>query len=482
MAAHKILIVDDEPGILDTLERSLVGQYEVFRAGNGDEALETLKKEEIALTIADQRMPGMTGVFLLMKSRPIRPHMIRILLTGFTDVEAAIEAINMGAVYKYVGKPWDPHEFQITIQRALEAYDLTMENLRLLDELKLANERLRKDNAYWRSEASKEYGFSNILGQSPPVIEMFERMKKAVDTDVTVCIYGEMGTGKELVARALHYNGPRKDNKFYAQSCAEGTDTLLESKLFGHKKGAFTGAVEDRKGIFEAAHKGTVFLDEIAEASPDMQAGLLRVLQEREVKPAGSHDYKKVDIRLITATNKDLEMSSREGTFREDLFFRINVFPIHIPPLRERSGDILLLASHFLHEYSQRHKKPVSGIHTEVVGLLQSYSFPGNVRELENIIETAVVLASGEEIQRKDLPAQFQDGFFEKAPSAVPRTNEELKQEKKRLSEELEEKFVIQSLTRNRGKVVDAAKETGMNRTMLHDLITKYCIDIREYR
>ena len=263
MNRHKILIVDDEPHILDTLERTFVEHYEVLRASNGDEALETVHAEEIAVTIADQRMPGMTGVMLLMKARQIRPHMIRILLTGYTDADTAIDAINMGAVYRYIQKPWDPNDLQITVQRGLEAYELTLENLRLVDELKAANEKLRKENVFWRTEAAKEYSFTNMIGTSPAMIQVFERMKKAIDTDVTVCIYGETGTGKELVARALHYNGPRKNEKFYPQNCGAMPDTLLTSELFGHRKGAFTGAVDNKRGIFEVADRGTVFLDEI---------------------------------------------------------------------------------------------------------------------------------------------------------------------------------------------------------------------------
>lgn len=479
---HKILIVDDEPTILDTLERTLSGRYAVFRAENGDEALEVLRAEDMAMTIADQRMPGMTGVLLLMRSREIRPDMIRILLTGYTDIETAIDAINMGAVYRYVQKPWDPEEFMITIRRALEAYDLRMENLRLLEELKEANERLRRENAYWRSEAAREHAFPNLVGMSPAMVGLFERMKKAVDTDVTVCIYGETGTGKELVARALHYSGPRKEQKFCPQNCGAMPDALLTSELFGHKKGAFTGAVEDKKGIFENAHGGTVFLDEIGETSELMQAGLLRVLQEREIKPVGAQEYKKVDIRLIVATNRDLERATGDGAFRKDLFYRVNVFPLHLPPLRERVEDIPILANYFLLKYSERYKKPVVRIHPEALGLLESYAFPGNVRELENIIETAVVLATGEEVERKDLPAQFQGDSFEKSPRAVPRTNEELKQEKRRITEELERRFVVHSLKRHGGKVADAARETGMNRTMFHELITKYGIDTGEYR
>ena len=479
---HKILIVDDEPGILDTLERTLAGKYAVFRAGNGDEALDVLRAEDMAMTIADQRMPGMSGVLLLMRSREIQPNMIRILLTGYTDIETAIDAINMGAVYRYVQKPWDPEEFMITIRRALESYDLKMENLRLMEELKEANERLRRENAYWRTEAAKEHAFPNIIGTSPAMIELFERMKKAMDTDVTVCIYGETGTGKELVARALHYNGPRKEQKFYPQNCGAMPDTLLTSELFGHKKGAFTGAVEDKKGIFESAHGGTVFLDEIGETSELMQAGLLRVLQEREIKPVGSQEFKKVDIRLIVATNRDLKSAMERGVFRQDLFYRVNVFPIHLPPLRERPEDIALLANYFLWKHSDRYKKPVVRIHPEVLGMLENYAFPGNVRELENIIETAVVLATGEEVERKDLPAHFQDSSFEKSPRAVPRNNEELKLEKKRITEELERQFVVHSLKRHGGKVADAARETGMNRTMFHELISKYAIDTSEYR
>jgi DNA-binding NtrC family response regulator len=479
---HKILIVDDEPSILDTLERTLAGQYAVFRAGDGEEALEILREEEMAMTIADQRMPGMSGVLLLMRSREIQPDMIRIVLTGYTDIETAIDAINMGAVYRYVQKPWDPQEFLITIRRALESYELKMENLRLMDELKEANERLRRENAYWRSEAAKEHAFPNIIGRSPAMIQVFERMKKAVETDVTVCIYGETGTGKELVARALHYSGPRKEKKFYPQNCGAMPDTLLTSELFGHKKGAFTGAVEDKKGLFESADGGSVFLDEIGETSELMQSGLLRVLQEREIKPVGSQEYKKVDIRLIVATNRDLKKATEEGTFRQDLFFRVNVFPLHLPPLRERVEDIPVLANYFLLKHSEQYKKPVVRIQPEALGLLESYAFPGNVRELENIIETAVVLATGEEVEQKDLPAQFQDGSYEKSPTAVPRTNEELKVEKKRITEDLERLFVVHSLKRHNGKVADAARETGMNRTMFHDLISKYNIDTREYR
>ncbi len=400
---HRILVVDDEPDILKLIEITFRGEYEILTARGGEEALALLRDQDVALILADQRMPGMTGSELLERSIALRPHAVRMMLTGYSDIGSAIEAINNGQVFLYLTKPWEETEIRQKVKRALEAHDLEAANRRLTEELRQLNARLVRENVELKREVESLYGFDQIIGRSPAMQRVFDLLTRVIDSSTTVLITGETGTGKEIVARAIHHNGPRRARLFVAQNCASLSESLLESELFGHRKGAFTGAVDEKKGLFEVADGGTIFLDEIGDMPPALQAGLLRVLQEGEIKRVGDTSVRKVDVRVISATNRDLELAVKEGRFREDLYYRLHVFPIHLPPLRERIEDVPLLVDHFLHRYARRANKIVTGITAEALDLLSAYPFPGNVRELENEIERAVTLAAPGEPIAPDL-------------------------------------------------------------------------------
>jgi two-component system response regulator HupR/HoxA len=400
---YTILIVDDEPAILESLELTLGGSYRVLTANSGEEGLAILEREEIALIIADQVMPVMSGVEFLEKAIERTPRAIRMMLTGYADIGSLAHAINEGRIYRYIAKPWEPDEVRVNVKRALEAYDLSTENTHLAAALAEANDRLRAENVYLRREVERRYGFEQILGTSSEMEKVFEIMLKVAETDATVLITGETGTGKDLVARAIHYGGARKDKHFLAQNCAALPDTLLESELFGHKRGSFTGAHADKKGLFETANGGTIFLDEIGETQPGMQVRLLRVLQDGEIRPLGSSETRAVDVRVLAATNRDLRKDVEEGRFREDLFYRLRVVEIHLPPLRERRPDIPLLAHHFLDSSNQKMNRKLGGFTNAAMDRLVAHGWSGNVRELQNEIERCVALSGEAEAVTVDM-------------------------------------------------------------------------------
>ena len=390
---YGILIVDDEPAILESLELTLGSDYRVFTATRGEEGLEILDREEIALIISDQVLPGVSGVEFLEKAIERNPSAIRMLLTGYTDIGSLVRGINEGRIYRYIQKPWEPDEVRLNVKRALEAYELATENIQLAAALSEANERLRAENLSLRREVERRYAFDQIIGSSPAMNQVFEVMQKVAETDATVLVTGETGTGKDLVARAIHYAGSRKDQRFVAQNCAALPDTLLESELFGHRRGAFTGAHADKKGLFEVAHRGTIFLDEVGETHPGMQVRLLRVLQDGEIRPLGSSETRRVDVRIIAATNRDLRKDVETGRFREDLYYRLRVVELRIPSLRERRADIPLLAHHFLDLANRKMGKQLEGYTNAAMDRLAGYGWSGNVRELENEIERTVALS-----------------------------------------------------------------------------------------
>jgi len=390
---YAILIVEDEVATLESLGYTLGDDYTVFTAANGKDGLEILEREEIALVIVDQVMAPMSGVEFLERAIAVRPQAIRIMLTGYADIDSVVRAINEGRIYRYLTKPWDIDALRVDVKRALETYRLTAENAQLAAALAEANERLRAENLYLRREVQRQYGFDQILGTSPAMQRVFEVMEKVAQTDATVLLGGETGTGKDIVARAIHYAGPRKERAFVAQNCGSLPDTLLESELFGHKRGAFTGAHADKKGLFELADGGTIFLDEIGETEPGMQVRLLRVLQDGEIRPLGSSETRRVDVRIIAATNKDLRKRVQEGRFREDLYYRLRVVEIELPPLRARHEDIPLLTHHFLDKANARMSRKLTGLTNAAMDRLMAHPWSGNVRELENEIQRAVALA-----------------------------------------------------------------------------------------
>jgi two-component system response regulator HupR/HoxA len=386
-----ILVVDDEQDILSTFRYSYGDEFEVRTAESAARALDILSTFDPAVIVADQRMPAMTGTEFLVRSMNIRPDAVRIILTGYTDNDALVQAVNKSRIYRYVTKPWEDEELRITLRRAIEVYHLSRENARLVEELRGANERLAAQNAYLReaSESSQD----EIVGDGPGIREVLALARKVAALPTTVLIEGETGTGKELVARAIHAASPRAAELFVGVNCAALSEGILESELFGHRRGAFTGAHADRKGLFEVADGGTLFLDEISETTLALQAKLLRVLQEGEIRPVGDDRTHAVDVRVVAATNRRLADEVKAGRFREDLFYRLRVFPIRLPPLRERREDIPALARHLVRRVARQLKKPVGDPTPETLALLARYPFAGNVRELANELERAVILA-----------------------------------------------------------------------------------------
>ncbi|RMF93302.1 MAG: sigma-54-dependent Fis family transcriptional regulator [Candidatus Schekmanbacteria bacterium] len=371
---QKILVVDDDLEMAEVLKDFLTEEgFAVFVANRGSDALKLAEEENFALAITDMKMPQMSGMQLLKKIKNIDPNIEVIMITAFGSIETAIEAVKQGA-YHYITKPFKMNEILLTIRKALEKRNLQIENLEL------------------RNEIERKYSFFNIIGKSPAMQKVFEMIKVVSQNNSNVVIYGASGTGKELVAKAIHYNGKRKNRPFVPINCTAIPEGLLESELFGHAKGAFTGAVGSKQGLFEKANKGTLFLDEIGDMGLGLQAKLLRVLQDKVIRPVGSLQTINVDVRIIAATNKNLEEEVEKQRFREDLYYRLNVIPIHIPPLNERREDIPLLINHFLKkiEEEQGIKKEISD---EAVRVLTTHDWKGNVRELENAIERAVMLS-----------------------------------------------------------------------------------------
>ncbi len=470
-----VLIVDDQPEVLHSLERLLKKEWTVRLAANGPDALGLLAKGGTAVIISDQRMPGMTGVEFLEKSMEAAPEAVRMLITAYADIQASIEAVNRGKIFYYISKPWEPEELVLIVRRAVEHFRLQEENRSLTRRLMEANERLKDENLLLQRNIEKEVRFENLAGHSPRMLEVFKLVSKVVDTPTTVLILGETGTGKELLARAIHYNSRRKNRLFVAQNCGALPDSLLESELFGHVRGAFTGAVRDKKGLFEVADGGTVFLDEIADTSPAMQSRLLRVLQDGEIRPVGGTKTVKTDARIIAATNKPLDGEVQSGRFREDLYYRLNVFPVTLPPLRERREDIEDLTDLFVRKYSERLDKKIRSVSPEALRLLRTADYPGNIRELENEIERAVTLAeSGGPLRPEHLSARFRSQ--RESDQGPDKGNGTLKGS----VEILEKRLILEALSRADNNISRAASALGLSRVGLYKKLARYKIEVRE--
>src|SRR5450830_924933 len=460
----KILIVDDEEIVIRSCLRILSDStYVVDCVYDCLEALRKVDETDYDIVILDIMMPKMDGLEVLQEVKERHPDVDVIMMTGLSQIQAAVKAMKLGA-FDYLSKPFDPDELKHVVDRALERRHLLQENRDL------------------KSEVSSKYRFENIIGSSPAMQSVYGLIAKCAPTNSTVLITGESGTGKEMIARAIHYNSLRKDQPFVTVDCNTLSENLLESELFGHTKGSFTGAVANKRGMFDVANNGTLFLDEFGNIPLSTQAKLLRVIQEREFRPVGTTTNQKTNVRLVTATNKDLKTLVAEGAFREDLYYRINVFPIHSPALRERRDDIPALAFHFLKNFCNELEKPVCEISEGAMSLLMNYDWTGNVRELENTIQRAVILSSDHIIRQAHLAS-----IIDSAPRPdfeVPRTSDDLKRVKKiareKSVEEIEKLFVQETLKRNASNVTRSAEETGMQRTNFQALMKKYNIRVRD--
>lgn len=475
----KILILDDEPASVNAIYRALRRQFEAEKYYNVNDALHRLGEEEFGVLLVDQRMPEMSGVEFLQKAQEIQPDAIRVLITGYTDLDDVIAAVNEGHIYNYISKPWEPDDLLRIMNQAMEKYRLVKENQRLTQQLKKRNEQLEMENRILHQTATREYNFSNIIGNSPVMQEIFSILKKVIPLDISILLTGETGTGKELIARAIHYNSPRKDKLFVAENCGAIPDTLLESRLFGHKKGAFTGAVKDQKGLFEIANGGTIFLDEIGDTSLSFQQRLLRVLQEGEITPLGSEKSMKVNVRLIAATNKNLEEEIRAGRFREDLYYRLNVIHIHLPPLRERKEDLPLLVEFLVKKYALKMGKEIPPIDPSFIEALEAMSFPGNIRELENIIQRSLALLDqGQPLKRNILKYHQSSILRTESPGHIDSLTQiiDIHQPLDAIVSRVEKTVISKVLEETHWNISRAARQLGLSRPGLRMKMKRYGI------
>jgi len=476
MLKHSLLIVDDQKEILNSLKRIFQREYEVHTALNGKLALEIMENHSISVILSDQRMPEMDGVTFLKEALKIQPDTIRIMITGYADIEASIKAVNDAKIYQYVSKPFEPDDLKLVVKNAIEKYNLIIKNIELQKQLIKQNVLLEQENKELKTQVSDQLDLGNFIGHSPEMQKIFKLIKKVMNTPTTVLLLGDTGTGKEMLAKMIHFNSNRKDNLFIAQNCGAIPDTLLQSELFGHVKGAFTGAINDKKGLFEQADKGTIFLDEIGDTSQALQVGLLRVLQEGEIKPLGSPDTIKVDVRVLAATNKDLHKDVQDGKFREDLYYRLNVFPLFIPPLSERREDIPELINFFVKKYAVRISKNISGISQNVIKNLTEAFFPGNVRELENEIERMITMADDESIIDSDL---LSERFLNRNTIEEETFNYT---KLKPAIEHLEKKFIAKALNDTKGNILKSAEILGISRVGLHKMLKRHRIEAGSYK
>jgi two-component system, NtrC family, response regulator len=453
---ESLLIVDDEKNYLVVLEALLGAEgYETVTADGVQAALRLFKEGDIDLVLTDMKMPGMSGMELLEETKRVKPEVPVIMMTAYGTIEMAVEAMRKGA-YDYITKPFQNEQLKLTIRKALENYRLIKQN-RLLSEA-----------------LSDRYKYGNIIGKSSAMFKIYDLVDKVAQSKASVLITGPSGTGKELIAKAIHYNSPRKDRPFISVNCGALTETLLESELFGHEKGAFTGAVALKKGRFELADEGTLFLDEVGEMPPPLQVKLLRVLQEMEFERVGGTKTIKVDVRVLSASNRNLKEDVANGVFREDLYYRLNVIHIEVPSLRERTEDIRLLVNHFIEKYRQDQGKGKIELSPEAWKVIYNYPWPGNVRELENAIERAVVLNSGSQINREDLPSEMSsekeelniDGFI---PIEAPLQD---------TLENLEEKLIRRALKTCNNVQSHAADLLGITKSLIQHKMKKYKISL----
>jgi DNA-binding NtrC family response regulator len=447
-----LLIVDDELIVRESLGNWLKEEgYSVDTSDNGLDALKKLESKGYDLVIADIKMPGMDGIELLERCKKLDPDLQVCVITAYASIDTAVQAMKKGA-FDYIVKPFNPEDVSQIIRRALKF------------------KMLEKENILLRKELEKKYGIDEIIGKSKKMQEVFDLISTVAESEAVVMIRGESGTGKELIARAIHANSKRKYGPLIALSCGALPETLLESELFGYEKGAFTGAQYNRKGRIEMADGGTLFLDEIGDISPKTQVDLLRVLQEKTIYRLGSSKPLKIDVRIVSATNRDLEKAVHDGTFREDLYYRLNVVTINVPPLRERKEDIPLLVNHFFKKFIAVNSKKINGISGETMEMLLAYHWPGNVRELENVMEHAVVVCKTEKIIPADLPDNVKRDPLSPSPSPSP----------SRSLDESEKQHILKILEVNQWNISKSAKDLGIDRVTLYNKIKKYNIEKNE--
>ncbi len=467
---QRVLIIDDDETVRDVLQSFLAGKgFEVTLAVDGQSGIDYIKNSSFDIILTDLIMPGISGIEILKEISTLNIKTPVLVITAFGTVQTAVEAMKLGA-FEYVTKPFNLDEIMIVINKALNLSKLQKENLML------------------KMQLMKKYKFEGIVGDSPSMQVVYRLIEQIADTDSTVMILGDSGTGKELIAKTIHYNSSRSQGPFVPLNCAAIPRDLLESELFGHEKGAFTGAINTRIGRFELAQNGTIFLDEVGELDPSLQVKLLRVLQEREFERVGGMKTVKVDVRVLAATNKNLEKLTQEGKFREDLYYRLNVIPLHLPPLRSRPEDIPLLVDHFITEFSKKRKRNPFVFSGDAMKCLLSYHWPGNVRELENLIERLTILVRNDTIQVTDLPEKFyacmpvQSGQ-DPAPSVsvatsrpaadIPETGVDLGS----LVSNLEKDLILKALSKSGGVKSKAAQFLGLNRTTLLEKMKKMGIE-----
>jgi DNA-binding NtrC family response regulator len=456
----RVLIVDDEADMVDNCVRILArADYDCRGVTDPAEALARVESDHPDLLVTDLKMPGIDGMELLHRAREVDPSLPVIVITAFASIESAVAAVREGA-FDYLPKTFTVDQLRVAVARALRQRELQLENRRLRDQLQ------------------EVLGLDNIIGASPVMARVFELVKKAARSEANILVVGESGTGKELIARAIHANSPRAARAFVPVDCASLPENLLESELFGHEKGAFTGAIRSKPGLMEVAHQGTIFLDEIGELPVGLQVKLLRALQERQIRRVGGTTQIPVDVRVVSATNRNLREAASRGQFREELYYRVNVIAIELPPLRERAGDVRLLAHAFLRKYGQDR---VTALDDEVLRLLETYSWPGNVRELANVVERACALADGASVRKRDLPDYVVaarpvavSAAGADAPAAPSAEGLTLAAARERWMESLEGAYLKDLLARHDGNVSAAAKTAGIDRKTFHRLASKY--------
>ena len=465
MSRGLVLIVDDEPDMVENCARILKREgYECLAANDGRRALEILESARPDLLLTDLKMPELDGMALLRRAHEVDPALPVIMITAFASIESAVAAVKEGA-FDYLPKTFSVDQLRVAVERGVRHRSLQVENRNL------------------RAQLQQMLGLDNIIGRSPAMTQVFELVKKAARSEANILVLGESGTGKELIARAVHANSPRASQPFIPVDCASLPEQLLESELFGHEKGAFTGAIKTKPGLIEMAHRGTLFLDEIGDIALGLQSKLLRTIQERQVRRVGATSFINVDVRVVSATNRDLREAVTRGQFREDLYYRVNVIALPLPPLRERAGDVTLLAHAFLKKYGHGR---ITGFEDDTLAALEAYAWPGNVRELQNIVERACALADGDLIRRRDLPdyvlarESLRTATSAGAGDADPRLTStdglSLTEARDRWLTVLEANYLRDLLDRHDGNISAAAKTAGIDRKTFHRLVVKHRI------